>query len=287
MKLALGNSLAMPRIGGAAFVGALDGYAAPNRARSVSRRLLSSYIGALIECRRSSDDEVLDIGVDANGDLDTASLLTFCGAGDGFITKVYDQVGTDHIIQETASAQMRIVASGVVETLGTNARPAAALSVTDTQYAYTAAYTAKTGTDHTVNGVVLNAAGTGRILSTAGSDGNDHTGSGWFAMGRSVGDMVSHNGAAIITAVPIGAARAFVSTRNATTFTSANSEGDTDSVADTPTALSLTRDLWFTYNAGTAHNAPIGAKIAEDVRWDSVPDLTGLLANQKEYYGLS
>ena len=69
MKLALGNSLAMPRIGGAAaFVGALDDYTANlSAAWSVARRLLGSYSGALLRVRRSSDDAEEDIGADSFG----------------------------------------------------------------------------------------------------------------------------------------------------------------------------------------------------------------------------
>lgn len=110
--------------GGPSFVGALDDLPAPAAAYSVARRLLTSYTGPLIRVRRSSDSTELDIGYDAAGDLDTAALLAFCGAGDGRVAKEYDQSGVAlHVTHPTAAEQPRIVASGVVDEK--NARPCA------------------------------------------------------------------------------------------------------------------------------------------------------------------
>jgi hypothetical protein len=61
--------------------------------------------------RRSSDSAEQDIGFSGNN-LDTASLLSFCGAGDGFVTTWYDQVGSNNAVQATAGSQPQIVASG-------------------------------------------------------------------------------------------------------------------------------------------------------------------------------
>ena len=71
-----------------------------------------------MEVRRSSDNALQDIGFDANGDLDTASLLSFVGAGDGFVRTWYDQSGNvNNFQQTTTSNQPQIVASGVVDLL--------------------------------------------------------------------------------------------------------------------------------------------------------------------------
>lgn len=87
-----------------------------------TQKLLAAYAGSCLRVRRSSDSTEQDIGFVAN-ELDTASLLTFCGAGDGFITKWYDQSGNARdFIQATAGLQPQIVASGVVKTL--NGKPA-------------------------------------------------------------------------------------------------------------------------------------------------------------------
>lgn len=67
-----------------------------------------------IRVRRSSDNTELDIGF-IGGSLDTASLLSFVGSVDGFVTTKYDQNGNNNGIQSTAGNQTRIVSSGVLD----------------------------------------------------------------------------------------------------------------------------------------------------------------------------
>jgi hypothetical protein len=64
-----------------------------------------------LRVRRSSDDTTLDIGF-VNNYLDTASLLAFVGAGNGFIHTWYDQTGSNNFTQTTAGNQPQIVTSG-------------------------------------------------------------------------------------------------------------------------------------------------------------------------------
>jgi hypothetical protein len=80
------------------------------------RKLRSAYSGNCIRVRRSSDNTEQNIGFVGN-DLDTASLLTFCGAGNGFITTWYDQsTNANNSTQATAATQAQIVASGALVT---------------------------------------------------------------------------------------------------------------------------------------------------------------------------
>jgi len=98
----------------------LDTYTGAAAAYSL-RLLRTEYEGALIRVRRSSDDAEADIDPDENGDLDTAALLAHCGAGDGFVTTVYEQSGAGTYVnhtQTTAALQPRIVDSGAVDTQG-------------------------------------------------------------------------------------------------------------------------------------------------------------------------
>ncbi|MEN9330960.1 MAG: hypothetical protein RLZZ94_50, partial [Bacteroidota bacterium] len=83
---------------------------------SYSLRLLSTcYNGYAVQVRRGSDDALQDIGFDANGNLDVASLRTFVGNGNGFVTIWYDQSGNGrNLIQTTLSRQPTIVNGGVV-----------------------------------------------------------------------------------------------------------------------------------------------------------------------------
>ena len=91
----------------------------PNSTAAYSlRKLTNAYGGSAIRVRRSSDNAESDIGFVANV-LDTASLLSFCSATDGFVVKWYSQVGgsTYDVLQTTALKQPKIVASGVLNTL--------------------------------------------------------------------------------------------------------------------------------------------------------------------------
>jgi len=88
----------------------------PNAAAAYSlRKLRTAYAGSAIRVRRSSDNTEQDIGFVGN-ELDTTSLLSFVGAGDGFISTWYDQSGLgNNAAQSTAANQPKIVSSGVIE----------------------------------------------------------------------------------------------------------------------------------------------------------------------------
>lgn len=80
------------------------------------RKLRTAYAGNCIRVRRSSDNAELNIGFVSNV-LDTASLLTFCGVGNGFVTTWYDQSGNaNNGVQTTAFNQPQIVSSGAMIT---------------------------------------------------------------------------------------------------------------------------------------------------------------------------
>jgi hypothetical protein len=162
------NNVAFLARGAASFIGPLDNYATNLMAMwSVARRLLTSYTGSLIRVRRSSDSTEQDIGYVANGGLDTASLLTFVGGGNGFITKVYDQSGLGrNLLQATASAQQSIVSAGVVITLG----GLPTMKTTSGAQGYqTAAFTTYTGVVMSafVRATMTNSQAYDRVLSVA------------------------------------------------------------------------------------------------------------------------
>jgi hypothetical protein len=99
---------------GASYVGLLDTY--PGAAAAYSLRLLKSdYTGNAIRVRRSSDNAEQNIGFDGSGNLDTSTLTSFCGSGNGFVTTWYDQSGNSRdIIQSTAANQPQIVNAGAI-----------------------------------------------------------------------------------------------------------------------------------------------------------------------------
>ncbi|MCB0322302.1 MAG: hypothetical protein KDD69_01980 [Bdellovibrionales bacterium] len=56
------------------------------------RRLRSAYTGPAVQVRRSTDNQVADIGFTPEGDLDVASLVAFVGSGDGEVVRWYSQI---------------------------------------------------------------------------------------------------------------------------------------------------------------------------------------------------
>lgn len=103
------------------FSGLADTYTNPYAGYSV-RKLTSSYSGSAIRVRKDGTTDEQDIGFDANGNLDTSSLLSFVGSGDGVVTKWYDQIGENDAVQATASEQPLIVSAGSLVTI--NSKPA-------------------------------------------------------------------------------------------------------------------------------------------------------------------
>jgi len=99
---------------------------------SVSTPILDTYTGSVgayslrriktgatasIRVRRSSDNQETDIGFDGGGNLDTSTLLTFVGTGNGYVKTWYDQSGLGrHANQTTAARQPWIVNSGTLYT---------------------------------------------------------------------------------------------------------------------------------------------------------------------------
>lgn len=81
------------------------------------RKLKTSYAGAAIRIRRSSDNSEQDIGF-SSGNLDTPAISSFVGANSAYITKWYDQTGNSYdAVQATQGEQPRIVNAGTIETL--------------------------------------------------------------------------------------------------------------------------------------------------------------------------
>jgi hypothetical protein len=115
------------------------------------RALNSAYTGYAIRVRRSSDGDFKDIGLLYDGSLDTESLLSFVGSGDGFVSTWYDQSGEGNdAVETTASGQASIVLSGVLNTTNGNV---AAFGKSNT--AYVTGYSIFNGADGTYSGFVV------------------------------------------------------------------------------------------------------------------------------------
>jgi hypothetical protein len=106
----------------------LDTYANSSIGFSM-HKLRAAYNGSCIRVRRSSDNTTQEIGF-VNNYLDTASLLSFVGAGNGFIHTWYDQSNGNNLTQLTPGNQPQIVASGSLITRN----GIATIKATSTQY---------------------------------------------------------------------------------------------------------------------------------------------------------
>ena len=92
----------------------LDTYSGAAAAYSL-RKLNNSYTGSAIRVRRSSDNGEQNIGFNADGTLNTLSLLEFVGSGNGFVTTWYDQSSNNnHATQNVSNLQPQIVSVGSI-----------------------------------------------------------------------------------------------------------------------------------------------------------------------------
>ena len=100
----------------------LDTYEGAAAAYSL-RRLRSAYTGPAVRVRRASNNDELDIYFDGQGNLDTATLETFCAGTDGFVKVWYDQGQEANDAEQTTTAnQPQIVSSGSI--IPENGKPA-------------------------------------------------------------------------------------------------------------------------------------------------------------------
>jgi surface protein len=95
---------------------AFDSYSGLKAAYSL-RKVVPGYVGNAIEVQSGSVSQ--SIGFDGNGDLDTGSLLSFVGSGNGFVKTWYDQSGNNnHATTPSNTQQPQIVSAGTVLTVG-------------------------------------------------------------------------------------------------------------------------------------------------------------------------
>lgn len=87
----------------------LDDYTASVYAVFAMRRMLTSYTGAIIRVRRSSDNTEQDIGYGADNLLDGTALAAFVGAGTGVISTWYDQKGSANFTSPTTGERPGIL----------------------------------------------------------------------------------------------------------------------------------------------------------------------------------
>jgi hypothetical protein len=180
-KLYLGSNVIFDNT----FTGFLNQF--PNASLGLSLdKLDKSYTGSAIKVRRSSDNTELDIGF-VNGILDTATLLDFVGSGNGFVSIIYDQVGSNNMTQTTANLQGQIVSNGEVILKG--GKPCIIRS-SDNDGGYSSTYAPNDGV--TVKGMFYVGDNEGKSSCIFGSNigGGDY---GFFAVSGSTSTFIDNS----------------------------------------------------------------------------------------------
>jgi len=107
------------------FVGPLDGLSQTPQGAYAFHRLFTAYNGPLVRLIRSTDNAELDYSALPSGELDTAAILAWAGAG-GYVNIVtmYSQVGGDNLVQNVALIRpILVLPVGALQTV--NGKPAA------------------------------------------------------------------------------------------------------------------------------------------------------------------
>lgn len=73
------------------------------------RKLRSAYAGSAFRVREAGGNTETDIGFLANGDLDTVTLLNFCGLSNGYVVTWYDQSGNGRNVTQSTAANQPII----------------------------------------------------------------------------------------------------------------------------------------------------------------------------------
>ncbi len=288
--LSLSNrlKLASPVLGGESFVGALDAYTTSlDVAWSISRRLLTSYSGSLIRVRRSSDNAEQDIGyVPATGLLNTAALLSFVGAGNGFVRKVYAQTGSKDLVQSSASAQLRIVNTGSLVTLGTSNRAAGEVVTDSSQYLATASFTTISTTPFTMSGFfrIVAFSPVGRIFGACATGSMDTT--GWLPVYAISPGLASYSGtkrASLTVTLPQNVSLSSLRTASGHTLRIASSSNTS---AFVPPASNLNHYLVFCLST-TGGSSHAGDMFGEACVWTANrdSDQTAIITERNTFYG--
>jgi hypothetical protein len=107
---------------GIPYIGLLDTYSGATAAYSL-RKLKAAYTGFAVRVRRSSDNTTLDVGFDANGNLDTTSLLSFVGGvnqiqySEEFDNAYWGKVGVTVTANNTTAPDGTMTADLITETV--------------------------------------------------------------------------------------------------------------------------------------------------------------------------
>ncbi len=253
-----------------------------------SLRLLSNaYNGNAIQVRRSSDNTLQNIGFTSNGDLDTASLKTFVGSGNGFIATWYDQSGNlNHITQPTIANQPRIILSGVVDR--SHGIPAVYFNGSYYIYNNTSTTSFPMGnTDYTLS-VLVNQTSISNVV--LGSWANSHylffqnTNPPYLAMNHNTYGSYATSPIIPLSKAAINTFRYIYSARTGTFYTNGIA-----GVLGTGNTNNISNEGTIVLGAGSSGGSPLIGYIPEVICMSTTinDSIKGILeSNQQTYYGI-
>jgi hypothetical protein len=264
----------------------LDIYSSNIVAAFSLRKLSSSYTGAAIQVKRTSDDTTQDIGFVGN-DLDTTAISTFCSGTTGSVSIWYDQSGFGR--HATASGEAAFIYAG--GTVSTNGSKVAVDATSQTLQPYILTGSDASGFTFSNSIVVAD------IFTTSapggGGNGNYYTegaGTGdisglWlrfnspFATGLGGYDGANYGGLSQTGSLDRNIA--YTQVKSSKLYASLNSNADAEAVS-TFNTLRLRRFL------GRGNNFNIRAHIQEAIFYnqDQTSNKSGLLSNINSYWSV-
>lgn len=276
------------------------------------RKLRTAYAGNCLRVRRSSDNTEQDIGFSGN-DLDTTSLLSFVGAGSGFVVTWYDQSGNGiNVTMATTANQPRIVNAGSLDTENSKATLVfdGSNDALASAYSSTAVYTNRTMTCSVVERSQRTSSGNEAFIATRRSGQRDYdTGfilerrttniSAGLNTGGAAANYVGRQGSDSNTSAlshvayyitPQTPAEAMYIDNTLKTLSNAYQSG-TGAVGTTQNAGSGPHQIIIGNGNQTTTNAsfdrPFQGKISEVILWatDHVGNRAVVYGNQKAYFG--
>lgn len=265
----------------------LDTYGSATAAYSV-RKLRTGYAGNCVRVQRSSDSTEQNIGFDGAGYLDTASMLTFAGAGDCGAVTWYDQSGNGYDLTTSNRNVAKLVVAGVLQTHNSVATCKFTSQGLIQHVAGSNIWTASTACASAVAAIGSGSTAYGRVVSTSRPGANDYDSTTGVLVARNNGAQgaVGYRGAGLanqaITYDQLHVMQSnFSGTQHVMTVDGTNSSPVANSTAFTVTTI----------NVGDGVHATVRdyltGSISELVLWptDQASNIAGIRTSQKNYFG--
>lgn len=260
----------------------------PNAAAAYSvRRLTNTYTGSSLRIRRSSDNAESDIGF-VDNELDTTTLLSFVGVGNGFVTIWYDQSGNSYNVNQPSLVnQPQLVSNGSL--LTENGKPCVNFNSTNKRLQTINIPLAFN--DSTISYVCRSISTISAFPLTFGY-GNQNQGSKVRYLGPALNnlgfvvfgsDYISSISAINDGSINLYSANYIMSSNSATVYKNGIAQSGSPGTAGTATTTAA-----FSINSIADRNESATINFSEGVfyTFNNLSNLIGIRGNQNAYYGI-